>query len=96
MTPAFYKQDKLPKFYKQWTSRLKLEIIKMKHSLIAADATPQQKRQMKEEIENFINKAYEIDQEAQLEDVYVTNHEPRQKKFLTASSQEDEQFYRYK
>jgi hypothetical protein len=26
----------------------------------------------------------------------VTNHEPRQKKFLTATSDEDEQFYRYK
>jgi flagellar basal body-associated protein FliL len=40
---------------------------------------------MKEEIENHINKSYEHDQSAQMKDVYVTNHEPRQKKFLTAS-----------
>ncbi len=26
----------------------------------------------------------------------MTNHEPRQKKYLTATSDEDEQFYRYK
>jgi hypothetical protein len=27
--------------------------------------------------------------------VYVTNHEPRVKKYLTISSQEDESYYRY-
>lgn len=26
----------------------------------------------------------------------MTNHEPRQKKFITASQKEDEQFFRYK
>lgn len=44
MTPAFYKQEKLPRFYKQWTSRLQLEMIKMRHALTAATASPQQKR----------------------------------------------------
>lgn len=96
MTPAFYKAEKLPKFYNQWTMRLKLEIIKMRHSLIAASATPQQKRMMKEEIEQFINHAYEQGHQDELADVYVTNHEQRTKKFTTASQKEDEQFFRYK
>lgn len=33
MTPSFYKEDKLPKFYRQWESRLGLEIIKMRHAI---------------------------------------------------------------
>jgi hypothetical protein len=29
-------------------------------------------------------------------DVYVTNHTPKQKKYNTTNSKEDEQFFKYK
>lgn len=33
-TPAFYKEEKLDSFYRQWNSRLGLEMIKMRHALV--------------------------------------------------------------
>jgi hypothetical protein len=36
---------------------------------------------MKDELAEYIAKAYEKDADAQLKDVYVTNHEARDKKF---------------
>lgn len=51
---------------------------------------------MKEEIDAFLHKATLEDQSTQLEDVYVTNHEQKDKKFFTASQKEDQQFYQYK
>ena len=50
---------------------------------------------MKEEIEAYIAKSYQIEQEANLENVYVTDHVPKQKKFTTIGQKDDEQFYRY-
>ena len=51
---------------------------------------------MKDEIAEYIGQAYQKDQDALLKDVYVTNHEARDKRYLTNNSQEDEEFYRYK
>jgi hypothetical protein len=33
MAPAWYKEDKMPKFFDQWNTRLGLESIKMRHML---------------------------------------------------------------
>ena len=33
-TPAFYKEEKLGPFMRQWSHRLNLEIIKMRHAVI--------------------------------------------------------------
>jgi hypothetical protein len=51
---------------------------------------------MKDEVDGYISEAYQKEQEALLRDVYVTNHEPRDKKYLTVSDQEDQDFYKYK
>jgi hypothetical protein len=51
---------------------------------------------MKNEVEAYINGAYLKERQAQLDDVYVTNHEPKQRKYNTNGAQEDEEFYRYK
>lgn len=51
---------------------------------------------MKEEIDNFLAKAYQSEAAAEMKDVYVTNHEPKTKKYFTTNSKEDEEFYRYK
>lgn len=32
-TPAFYKEEKLETFYRQWNSRIGLELIKMRHAV---------------------------------------------------------------
>lgn len=32
-TPVFYRDDKYKKFLKQWTQRLELEVIKMRHAI---------------------------------------------------------------
>jgi hypothetical protein len=51
---------------------------------------------MKEELEAYINWAYQQEMNEELKDVYVTNHEPRPKRYHTTNSKEDEEFYRYK
>jgi hypothetical protein len=51
---------------------------------------------MKEEIASYISWAYDQEKKADLEDVYVTNHVPKQKQFVTTNNKEDEEFYRYK
>ena len=67
----------------------------MGHSLL--DTKDKQiKLKVKEELEAFINNAYEEDANYQLKDVYVTDHTPKDKKFFTINKNEDEQFYKYK
>lgn len=68
----------------------------MRHALLYKPGDKVQKQKMKEEIESFISYAYQKEQEAELEDVYVTNHEPKQKKYHTTNKKEDEEFFRYK
>lgn len=93
-TPSFYKEEKMEKFNRQWGNRLQLELIKMKHSLMDSK-DPKVKKAMKNEIESFINSAYDEEFNETLKDVYVTNHIPRDKKYFTTNKSEDEQYYRY-
>lgn len=51
---------------------------------------------MKEEIEAYINKAMQDEMDEDMSEVYVTNHEPKQKKFTTIKKSEDEEFFKYK
>jgi hypothetical protein len=53
-TPAFYKEEKLGKFYRQWKARLGLEVIKMRHAIINRPGDLVQRRKMKDEIEAYI------------------------------------------
>ena len=85
MMPAFYRDDKYQKMLQHWRLRLGLEFIKMEHLLLNTD-NKDTRRKMKEQIEAYIAKAYDEDAEQELKDVYVTNHEPRTKKYFTTSA----------
>jgi hypothetical protein len=56
MMPAFYKREKMDKFYRQWNSRLGLEILKIqqmnKYGLFPTDA---QKDEMTNEMNAYIS-----------------------------------------
>lgn len=95
-TPAFYREEKLAPFMRQWSHRLNLEVIKMRHAISNRAGDTNQRKQMKAEIEAYIQKAYREEQEALLQDVYVTDHSPRQAKYHTTNKKDDEQFYNYK
>lgn len=71
-------------------------MIKMSQSLSHNSYDPKVKLQHKEELEAFLAHAYEKEANELLKDVYVTDHEPKAKKFITNNKKEDEQFYRYK
>lgn len=58
--------------------------------------TQPMRKQFKQELENFVAKAYEDDSKAKMEDVYLTDHTPKDKKYHTNSEEEDEQFFKYK
>ena len=55
----------------------------------------QQRQRFKEEIEAYIAGAYDQIQKEQMKDVYVTDHEPKPRKYHTSNKKEDEDFYRY-
>ena len=95
-TPSFFKEEKLDRFYRQWATRIGLEIIKMRHAIMNKSGDAAQRLKMKEEIEEYVKGAYEKESLANLKDVYVTDHVPKQKKLSTTNHSEDEQFYRYK
>ena len=50
---------------------------------------------MKQEVADFLAKAQQKEIEAQMKDVYVTDHKPVAKKFSTLSEEEDEEYYNY-
>ena len=76
-TPAFYKEEKLPSFYRQWIRRLGLESIKMRHAIYNRPGDEQQRQMMKREIESYVAETLELEAAAQLEDVYVTDRVPK-------------------
>ena len=53
-TPAFSKDSKLPTFFRQWQSRLELELLKSRHAIELAQAKqtsdPKTRQRMKEEV----------------------------------------------
>jgi hypothetical protein len=94
--PSFYKEEKMAPFHRQWASRLGLEIIKMRHAIMNRPGDIQQRQKMKDEIEGYISSAYQKEADANLKDVYVTDHTPKQHKFATITKKDDEQFFKYK
>jgi hypothetical protein len=93
-TPAFYKDHKLQRYFKQWSLRLGLEQIKLRHAKIMRPNDPAQQRQFKQEVMSYIAHAYEQDQGAAMENVFVTDHKLVPKKYSTLSEEEDAHFYR--
>ena len=95
-TPAFYKDEKMEAFHRQWDARLGLEIIKMRQALTNRVGDRHQRQMHKEEVESYIRKVYQDEQEALLKDVYVTDHKPKDRKYSTTGSKDDQQFFAYK
>ena len=60
-TPSFYKEDKLPTFYRQWNRRLGLELIKMRHAIYNNPGDVEQQKKMKKEIESFLEETYRLE-----------------------------------
>jgi hypothetical protein len=61
MAPAWYKEEKMPKFFEQWNTRIGLEGIKMRHMLeefSSKDANdPKRLASQKAELQAYIGKA---------------------------------------
>ena len=95
-TPSFYKEEKMEPFMRQWSHRLNLEVIKMRHAIMNKVGDANQRKQMKEEIEGYLQKVQREEHEALLKDVYVTDHKPKQAKYSTTNKKDEEQFFRYK
>lgn len=89
-TPAFFKEEKLDTFYRQWDTRLGLEMIQMRHAIVNEPGNVEQQKRFKEEVEAYLAKAYEKEQLALMKDVYVTDHVPKTKKFNTINKKDDE------
>lgn len=82
-------------FYRQWTSRLGLEFLKIKHAMTNRVNDPVQRKQQRDEISSFIAKAQKYEEEQLLKDVYVTDHTPKQARYSTTNKKDDENFFRY-
>ena len=82
-TPAFYKDSKWGKFIQQYNIRLGFEILKMKHASELRTGDLKQRDQMKNEVLAYLADADEQMLERELKDVYVTDHKPVTKKFVT-------------
>lgn len=50
---------------------------------------------MKEEITQYIEECYKYEEDFQLNDVYVTDHQPVAKKYATQGEDEDQDFFDY-
>ena len=57
--------------------------------------TQAQRDEMSAEISAYIDECYQYEREAKLEDVYVTDHTPVEKKYVTNGEADDEDFYNY-
>ena len=94
--PAFYKREKMVKFYRQWNHRRGLELIKIRQAKqYGSFPTKAQQEAMNEEVAAFIDDCYQYEREARLEDVYVTDHTPVEPKYVTNSEADDADFYNY-
>jgi hypothetical protein len=95
MMPAFFKEEKVDKMMKQWKLKLGLELIKMRHAVVGRVGDKEQYKQFKNEIMEYIAYANDQVQQDELKDVYVTDHKPKAKKYITLGSDEDQAFYKY-
>lgn len=94
--PAFYRDDKFAKFQHQWSQRLGLEAIKMKHAIDSTKSTKASRKAMKREITEYIEDVYHSQIADKMKDVYVTDHKPKPSKYLTFSEEEDAMFFKYR
>jgi hypothetical protein len=99
MAPAWYKEDKMPKFFDQWNTRLGLESIKMRHMLeeySSADKDDQKRlASQKAEIQAYIGKSQAHEKARGMKDVYITDHTRKQERYNTLNAGEDQDFFKY-
>lgn len=94
--PHFYKAEKMPKFYRHWSHRLGLETLKINHALsYGPNATDAQKKAMAGEIAAYITACYDAEKAEKFKDVYVTDHQPVDPKYVTAGEEEDQDYFEY-
>ena len=94
--PAFYKAEKMPKFYRHWSHRLGLEALKIDHALkVGQNPSDEQKAAMKSQIAAYITACYDAEKAEKFKDVYVTDHQPVDPKFTTAGDEEDQDYFEY-
>lgn len=86
----------MDKFYRHWSHRLGLEVLKMNHAQRFGISPSEQERQlMKDEIANYITSCYDFEKNHELKDLYVTDHSPVDAKYTTDNEEEDADFYDY-
>ena len=95
MMPSFFKEEKLDKFYRHWSHRLGLEILKIKQAANSRPGDREQYQRNKEELEQYIMKVQQKELELNLQDVYVTDHQVAAPKYWTNNKNEDEQYFKY-
>lgn len=93
--PAFYKHEKFVKFMQQYAMRLEFEALKVRHASELRPGDLAQRDRMKAEVQEFMERKEQEMLEQELQDVYVTDHVARVKKFSTLSEEEDAEFYNY-
>lgn len=94
--PHHFKREKLEKFYRHWNHRLGLEILKMQQvRKYGLHPNEKQREAMREEAIQYIEDCYKHEELRQLDDVYVTDHKPVPRKYITESEDADQDFYEY-
>ena len=63
---------------------------------MAYDGKDSTRAAMKSEVESFLSKAWKAVNDEKLEDLYLTKHEAKAKKYSTLGKSEDEAFFAYK
>ena len=94
-TPAFYKDEKYSKFFKQYAIRLDFQRLKLKHAQEIIPGDMAQRDRMKAEVGAFLANAKKQMLEDEMSKVYVTDHKPAVKKFSTLSEEEDQEYFNY-
>lgn len=93
---AFYKGEKMDKFFRHWDHRLGLESLKLLHiAKYGPYPSEAAKAQMAAEVKKYIDDCYETEQQVKMSDVYVTDHQPPEPKFVTQSEEEDREHFEY-
>ena len=93
--PAFFTREKYQKFFEQWGYRVEFETLKMKHAAEFRPGDLAQRDQHKSEVIAFLRKTDEAMRASEMKDVYVTDHQPVAKKYVTLSEEEDQEYYNY-
>lgn len=95
MSDIYYDPKKFERLSRHWNYRMGLDDIKCVQAM-TFDGTRQQQQAFKEEISAYIEHAEMDDHEkTYLKDVYITNHIPKEKKYITHNKKEDQKYFDY-